>query len=379
MEKGGDLKVSKKTIRILVIGKNGSGKSTLINNILEEELASECHELVTVSSNKQVIEQHIKTINNTGTEVIMYDTTTTIDNNGLIREIKQNGGIGIYDIVLLCCNSLQRIDSETNSLVTILNNTYGRKLWNKTILVLTFVNMFLSLHSVRIHLADEAKEDALKQVASSLKEHIKLGTSISCFNKLPVVLAGCRDECDQVVTNNWRLNMWKCCSHLLKANDSCVDLWKLIRAQSTYDNNDSDYFKNIPREILVGATTGAFLGTAISPGMGTVLISATGAVVGGVSAVYSNRKTRRAIRIVNSITVSEDLCEQVECDYAINKSTTRADVWLCESMQKKRQPKDASSSTVIQTNHSSAEIQSSNDSSIGNFADEILQHFSILS
>ena len=371
MEQAG-LKISKKTIRILVLGKDGSGKSTLINNILEEELAPESHELVTVSCNKGMIEQHIKTINDTGTEVIMYDTTgIDRDKNGLIREIQRHGGIELFDVVLFCCSSLQRIDPETDSLVALLNNIFGKRLWNKTILVLTYVNLFLSLHSVRIHLVDEARVEATEQLTSSLKEHIKLRTSISFFNKIPVVLAGCEKN-ELPVISNWRMNMWYCCSHLVKANVSSIDFWKIIRAQSMWDNNNDQLFKNISREVLVGATTGAFVGTAISPGMGTVLISATGAVIGGVSAVYSNRKTRQAIRIVNSITVSEDLCEEI--DYNEKKP---ASMWSSESMAMRQKLKETSSTVIKVTN--STVIQRSNESSIGNFAEEIFQHFSISS
>ena len=153
---------------------------------------------------------------------------------------------------------------------------------------------------------------------------------------------------------------------------------KVIRVQSI----ENDPFKNVPKETLVGAATGAAVGTAISPGIGTVLISATGAVIGGVSAAYSNRKTRRAIRIVNSITLSENMCDRFDDDLtAVEETpfTLRTDSYS-EVHGKKHTSGRGGTTTMSTTVIKETIIERKceiGDSSIGSFAEEIFEHFSI--
>ena len=378
-------RLPKKTVRILVLGKERSGKSTLINNMLAEELAGEHHGLLTRSTSTkrgEIIEQHIRILENKSetAEILMYDSTTASisDQGTMISEIQRLGGIEHFDIVLFCCSALHKtVDSQTENLLALLNDSFGRKLWDKTVFVVTFVNMFLSLHSVRMHFVDEAKEEAVKQLGTSLRENFKLNTSVGMsghFNKIPVVLAGCdKTSCDLPLINNWTANIWKACIRQIRS-ETRLHCLKVIRVQSI----ENDSFKNVPKETLVGAATGAVVGTAISPGIGTVLVSATGAVIGGVSAAYSNRKTRRAIRIVNSITLSENMCDQFDDELrAVEETpfTLRTDSYSDTVHGKKHTNGRGGTTTMSTTVIKETIIERKCE--IGSFAEEIFEHFSI--
>ena len=374
------MRLSKKTIRVLVLGKDGSGKSSLINNMLGEELAKENHCIIGVAD-KLSVEEHIKTFNKGDTEVVMYDTTAVdCDKDGLVREIVKLGGISTFDVVLFCFNCLQRVDSEMESLVSVLETSFGLKLWARTVFVLTFVNLFLSMHSVRMHFTSEANGEALKRMFISAREKLKTRANIvhNQFNRIPVVFAGCEDYHGIPTTENWIKSAWKVIMKTAKEDSSRVNVWKtMVRSKSGEGN-----FKNVTREMLVGAAAGAVVGTAISPGMGTVLIGATGAVIGGVSAAYSNKKNRHAIRIVNSITLSENMCDESSYDdNACNggdaviplKAQTKATVSAVLSINP---------SIVVQSDCADYCFEDTSDFgelSIGNLTEEIMQHFSFSS
>lgn len=398
-------RISKKTVRILVLGKDGSGKSTLINSMLEEELAYENHSLTSVIGKNGMIEQHIKKVDHSETEVVMYDTTAVNDfKDGLIHGIQVMGGIEAFDAVLFCCSALQRVDSETESLMATLHESFGKQLWEKTVFVLTFVNVFLSLHSVKIHMAESAKGEAVHQLVTSLREGLVSRTSVGrCFIKVPVMPAGCDKNMQGFPLIKWHRNLWKECINSIKI-DSKFSLLKVVRVKSIENTNPQ--FKSVRKEVLFGAATGAVLGTAISPVMGTVLVSATGAVIGGVSAAYSNRRTRRAIRIVNSITLSENICEHdhdlLQSSDVVNTSlqptttTTMSSHTQCttdqrqEHQQYKHGGKTMNAVLKVTTTQATVSISSTTTPSsklkedgqgttIGNFAEEILERFSLSS
>lgn len=393
-------RISKKTIRILVLGKDGSGKSTLINSMLEEELACENHSLTSVIGKNGMIEQHIKRVDHSATEVVMYDTTA-VDNfkDGLVHGIQVMGGMETFDAVLFCCSALQRVDSEMASLVATLHENFGKQLWEKTVFVLTFVNVFLSLHSVKMHMAESAKGEAVQQLVSSLREGLVSRTSVGrCFIKVPVMPAGCDKTMQTFPLIKWHRNLWKECINSIKV-DPKFSLLKVVRVKSIENGTDPNPFKSVPKQVLVGAATGAVLGTAISPVMGTVLVSATGAVIGGVSAAYSNRRTRRAIRIVNSITLSENICEQdMPCPTPVlqgenNMPELAAGGVVANALQpalgdhrdELLQMNGTGNNagvlkvTAAQTTTVSISTNTTAAATIGNFAEEILERFSLSS
>ena len=351
-------------LHLLVIGKCGSGKSALINAMIGEELAYECPSIV-CSSQQPNIEQHIKLFD--GIEVILHETTgiynPVFEGDDIVSEILKEGDAEFFDVVFFCCKMTDPIDRETIMFMDVLNKAFGDKIWKKVVFVLTFANQFMCLRSFRMHIGNEAKPEAVKRIVNSIRKQLVIATKLDLFHTIPIALAGDIEGNNLTLptTDNWLYDMWKICSNICKDKS---------KSQIQRSNPKT---RRVAKEALKGATMGALVGTALSPGMGTIVIGATGAVIGGVRAVYSNKIVHQHDNsglTRGSKASSDTKVEGIEC------------IHQCSFMDQ-RNDADSVIDKIDNVQHDvncDASVHQSHEThdEIGSFADELLQRFSMV-
>ncbi|XP_011408976.1 PREDICTED: GTP-binding protein A-like, partial [Amphimedon queenslandica] len=138
-------------INILVIGPTGVGKSTLINALLgdavqEGQRATEGQGAAPVQS-----EVEVHTGKYEGIEIKVYDTTGFGDTRGksdvsIIEEIAKDKK---FDLVLICMRMDCRVNEGVKKMFSTLGDMMNKEMWDRSVVVLTFVNTFLQQKSIK--------------------------------------------------------------------------------------------------------------------------------------------------------------------------------------------------------------------------------------
>lgn len=124
-------------LRIVVIGEMGAGKSTLVNGLIGQNVA-------VVGSGARSVTKAVTEYTSviSGVTVKVYDTPGLFDpkrnDMDTFKAIERE--CGSVDLVLICIDFRSRITRSHTTIISNITETYGSKIWDNTMFVLTFAN-----------------------------------------------------------------------------------------------------------------------------------------------------------------------------------------------------------------------------------------------
>ena len=132
------------SVKILVLGRTGSGKSTLINNILGRKVASVGEKITPETTTVSVYKEEIYGVN-----VTVCDTPGLGDASGkdeeYMKEIKAS--CDDPDLVVYCLSmDNTRWHTDDGNAIKTVTDILGVKIWEHSVLVLTFADKFFANH-----------------------------------------------------------------------------------------------------------------------------------------------------------------------------------------------------------------------------------------
>ena len=155
-------------VNILVIGPTGSGKSTLINNLMGCTVAR-VGRGTSVTSQVEGYEGEYE-----GVKIRVFDTVGFGDTKGRSGQsiINEIADANRFDLLLICVRMDCRAYSDVRNMLIMLGKELNKEMWKRSVIVLTFYNMFIQLGSV------EDSEDIQKVVQDEIKKYQTLVSGI---------------------------------------------------------------------------------------------------------------------------------------------------------------------------------------------------------
>ena len=258
-------------VNILVIGPAGSGKSTLINALMGDTMANVKHG---AASCQTKLELHRG--NHEGIKIRIYDTVGFSDTKGkseddIVKEIAKENK---FDLILICTRMDCRADDKIKKMFTVLCDNISKQMWERTVIILTFTNMFLQLGDMRQLQTTEGKAESMKREIEEFRSHVyqyvQGSITDEMFSAIPFCVAGLEDERELLAgTNDWLVDLWRNC--LYRSSDKARNF--LTRFAK---------FRLVVEISAVGggALTGGVVGGAIGGAVGTV-VPVAGTIAGG--------------------------------------------------------------------------------------------------
>ena len=196
-------------INILVIGPTGAGKSTLINALMGDTVAEVSYGATSVQSEVEVHEGEYE-----GIEIRVYDTTGFSNTRGKIDDsiVKEIAQVNKFDLILICVRMDDRADNKVKDMFTLLGANINKKMWERTVVVLTCTNMFLLDSKVK-KLPNKAKiiESAIKDFKGHVHGFLSNTLRREIIDEIPFCIAGDEDERKLPTTDDWLKQLWNEC------------------------------------------------------------------------------------------------------------------------------------------------------------------------
>ena len=289
-----EMRVKEEPINILVIGPTGSGKSTIVNALMEKAMANVDQGAESNSSETKEHEGEVM-----GVKIKIYDTTGFGDTKGkkgkhIVREIAKNNK---FDLILICLRFDCRAYGDVQDMFTTLKKEISNEMWERSVIVLTFTNIFLQLGNIK-HLKDEGKEESIRHKISTFKEKISgfLSSQVTeeIIGNIPFCIAGEEDERELPTTEDWLVALWESCIN--QCSDRSRRLLKFYSKQRLLGITG-----NISLPTVVGAVAGGIIGAGVGvvghvPGMvgGAAVEAVAGvAIMGSVSGAIVGKDTQK--------------------------------------------------------------------------------------
>ena len=199
-------------VNILVIGPTGSGKSTLINALIGDTIAEAGHGLSSVTRKLKMYEGEYKRVKIRVYDTVGFSDTKSKSDNDIIKEIAKASK---FDLILICTRMDSRADHKIKQMFKVLCDNISQKMWGRTVIVLTFANMFLQLCNIR-QLPTEAKVISMKREIEEFRrlvqQYVQGSITDEMFKEIPFCVAGLEDERELLAdTNDWLLDLWRNC------------------------------------------------------------------------------------------------------------------------------------------------------------------------
>ena len=249
-------------VNILVIGPTGSGKSTLINALMGRTVAKAGHGATSVTGKVEKYEGEFE-----GVKIRVYDTVGFGDTEGKSGQsiIKEIADANMFDLVLICVRMDSRAYGDVRDMFTVLGKELNKEMWKRSVIVLTFYNMFLLLRTVKMSGdVQKAVQDEIKEYKGIVSGILSGSVDKEIISGIPYCVAG--EELPPI--ESWLQVLWSVC--LKRCSDSAQPLLKKL---SKYDN----ILRMEVSYIAIGAGVGAGVGAVVPEAT-----AAAGAVVGAV-------------------------------------------------------------------------------------------------
>ena len=289
-----EMRDRKETINILVIGPTGSGKSTIVNSLMAEDVTQVEHGADSAQSETTEYKGEIKEV-----QIKIYDTIGFGDTRGkkgknIVREIAKNNK---FDLILICLKFDSRAYGDVKDMFTTLKKEISNEMWERSVIVLTFTNMFLQLESVK-KLTDEEKEASILDKIDTFKgkifDFLSGKVPESTLRNIPFCIAGKFDETNLPTTENWLKALWETC--VTRCSERSRPLLNFYSTQRLLGITG-----NISLPTVVGAVAGGIIGAGVGvvghvPGMvggATVGAVAGVAIMGSVSGAIVKKDTQK--------------------------------------------------------------------------------------
>ena len=193
-------------VNILVMGLTDAGKSTLVNALLGD-IGAEVH----YGAKSVTREMNVHEGTFMGVKIREYDTVGFGDSEGrsdrnILKEIPRNIR---FDLILICVRMDCRASDGVQKMFTTLSAVMYPEAWKRTVVVLTFANLFLQ-QGVPEAPNEEKKEKVIKEM-EVFRNHIFKAVNKKIFSDVPFCIAGKIHERTLPTTDDWLLDLWHIC------------------------------------------------------------------------------------------------------------------------------------------------------------------------
>uniref|UniRef100_A0A1X7SG70 AIG1-type G domain-containing protein n=1 Tax=Amphimedon queenslandica TaxID=400682 RepID=A0A1X7SG70_AMPQE len=258
-----------------------------------KDMTSICHGAESVQSKIDEYEGEV-----IGMKIKIYDTVGFGDTRGKSGEhIVQEIAINKFDLILICLKFDSRAYGDVKDMFTTLKKEISKEMWERSVIVLTFTNMFLQLGSIK-RLKDEEKEKSIHHKINAFKNKVSefLSDQVTeeTIHNIPFCIAGEEDEKKLPTTKDWLVALWESC--IDRCSERSRPLLKFYSTQRLLGITG-----NISLPTVTGAVAGGIIGAGVGvvghvPGMvgGAALGAGIGAaVMGSVSGAFVRKDTQK--------------------------------------------------------------------------------------
>lgn len=206
-----ELREKKEPVNILVIGPSCSGKSTLINALLGDTVAETGHGAMPVTRGVKFYEGKFIDI-----DINVYDTVGFGDSEGsssrsIVKKIADNNR---FDLMLICLRLDERPDKIDKEMFLVLGAMIKEEVWKRSIVVLTFANMFVQLKSVKEQDPMDATNGKIREFRQYVHRHLSRRVSQETLSNIPFCIAGdvvVEKIIDADDESGWLTKLWAAC------------------------------------------------------------------------------------------------------------------------------------------------------------------------
>jgi len=200
-------------LKVVVFGRDRTGKSALVNSLLEQGFAQESSPLSSscnVRSYGRTLDNHLS--------VVIFDTPSigAIDRktDDILDEVatKTQGSV---DLVVFCIDMRMRLNRGDVECMKQIAQKYGKSIWERGMVVLTFGNMFVQLHGPGDYVI---KWNEMESAIRSLL-HKEVGLSSEVANSVPVLPVGYKNAPILHDKENWKERFWRSTLNLIQQAD----------------------------------------------------------------------------------------------------------------------------------------------------------------
>ena len=287
-------------VNILVIGPTGAGKSTLVNNLMGMTVAEA--DYGALSATRQVTKYAGEY---EGIKIRVYDMVGFNDTEGKSGQslIKETADGNKFDLVLICVRMDCRASGDVRKLLIMLGKELNEEMWKRSVIVLTFYNMFLLLGSV------EDSGDVQKAVQDEIKEYQTVVSYILSGSVNDEIISGipyCVAGMELPPEETWLPLLWSVC--LKRCSDNAQPLLKGV--------SKFELIAAMSAVVGVGTAASTAVGAGIGAGVGAIVTGATaagGAVVGaGIGAAVIPGLVGLAVVVGGVVVVADWLMTKKE-------------------------------------------------------------------
>ena len=121
---------------------------------------------------------------------------------------------GRFDLILICVRMDSRITGDVRSMFSTLGRMLNEEMWNRSVVVLTFANVFISLEDIKDKCHLDKMDDVKEQIAkfkAQIHGFISGRVRKQVCDEIPFCVAGSTSCMELPTTENWLDDLWKEC------------------------------------------------------------------------------------------------------------------------------------------------------------------------